>query len=64
MEKGIQYLRAQLNVFKAEVCKGCTIRINLRVVALSLPFFPLSAADQHRKLFGELFASWRGKAVH
>ena len=63
MEKGIQCLRAQLNIFKAEVWKACTIGINLRGVVLSLSFLNPSAGNQKNGLFGELFPSWRGKAV-
>lgn len=39
-EKDAERLREELRTAKAEVWKGCTIGINLRVVVLSLPFFP------------------------
>lgn len=60
-EKDAERLREELKKVKAEVWKGCTIGMNPRVVVLSLPFFPLSAGDQHNGPFGELFTSWRNK---
>lgn len=62
-EKDAERLQEELEMVKAKVWKGCTIGINPRVVVLSLPFFPLSAGDQHNGPFGELFTSWRDKAV-
>lgn len=64
IEKDTERLREELEMVKAEVWKGCTTGINPRVVVISLPFFPLSAGDQHNGPFGELFTSWRDKAVH